>query len=176
MNEIGKEYGAALFMLAVEERAQKEYSAALAKLKTAFEHNPEYTEFLTSPGIPMSERLSAIEEVFGSQVPERVLSYLQLMCEKGRIAWFLESVKEFEALLSAAEHVSTARITSAVELDDAQKQKLIAKLEVLYKGKIRAEYSVDESLMGGLIVEVDGNIMDGSLRHRLREVKEVIKS
>ena len=63
-----------------------------------------------------------------------------------------------------------------MELDDAQKQKLIAKLEVLYKGKFRAEYSVDESLMGGLIVEVDGNIMDGSLRHRLREVKEVIKS
>ncbi|MBQ8382340.1 MAG: ATP synthase F1 subunit delta [Clostridia bacterium] len=176
MNEIGKEYGAALFMLAVEERAQKEYSAALAKVKAVFTENPEYMEFLTSPSIPLSERLSAIEAAFGSTVPEQVLSYLQLMCEKGRITYFGESAEEFEALLSASERISTAKITSAVELTDEEKRKLTAKLEALYKGKIRAEYYIDESLLGGLIVEVDGNVMDGSLRHRLREVKEVIQS
>ena len=36
------------------------------------------------------------------------------------------------------------------------------------------EYSVDGAILGGLIVEINGKIMDGSLRHRLREVKEVI--
>ena len=176
MNEIGEEYGAALFLLACEENAQNKYSDALAKVKKAFSENPEYMEFLTSPSIPISERLTAIEAVFGSTVPERVLSYLQLMCEKGRIAWFYQSAEEYEALLSASEHISAAKITSVVELTDAQKRKLIAKLETLYKGKIRAEYYIDESLLGGLIVEVDGNIMDGSLRHRLREVKEVMNA
>lgn len=176
MNEIGKEYGAALFMIAVEESAQEEYSLALARVKTAFSENPEYMEFLTSPSIPLSERVCAIEAVFGGSLPQRVLSYLQLMCEKGRMAWLFQSIDEFEALRHAAEHISTAKIVSAVELSDPQKQKLIAKLEALYKGKIRAEYSIDESLLGGVIVEVDGKIMDGSLRHRLREVKEVIHS
>lgn len=176
MNEIGKEYGAALFMLAVEENAKAEYSAALAKVKAALQENPEYMEFLTSPSIPLGDRLSAIEAVFGNAVPGQVLSYLQLMCEKGRMAWFWESAAEFEALYAASERISTAKVTSAVELTDGEKQKLVAKLEKLYQSKISAEYSIDESLLGGLIVEVDGNIMDGSLRHRLREVKEVIKS
>ena len=176
MNEIGKEYGAALFLLATEERAQQEYSLALDKVKKAFEENPAYMDFLTSPSIPLSERISAIEAVFGSIVPERILSYLQLLCEKGRMAWLFQSMEEYEALRHAAEHISTAKITSAVALSEEQKQKLIAKLEALYQGKIRADYSIDETLLGGVVVEVDGKIMDGSLRHRLREVKEVIRS
>lgn len=176
MNEIGKEYGAALFMVAMEEGAQEKYSLALAKVKTAFSENPEYMDFLTSPGIPLSERVSAIEAVFGQTVPAYVLSYLQLLCEKGRMAWLLQSIDEFEALRHAAEHISTAKITSAVALTEEQKKKLVAKLETLHNAKISAEYSIDESLLGGVIVEVDGKIMDGSLRHRLREVKEVIHS
>ena len=41
-------------------------------------------------------------------------------------------------------------------------------------GKVNVEYVVDPALLGGLIVERDGKIMDASLRRRLREVKEVI--
>ena len=176
MNEIGKEYGGALFLIAMEERTLEEYSLALSKVKSAFSENPEYMELLTSPGIALSQRLAAIEAVFGAYVPEAVLSYLQLLCEKGRMAWLFQSIDEFEALHNAAEHISTAKITSAVALTDEQKQKLLAKLESLYKAKICGEYSIDETLLGGVIVEVDGKIMDGSLRHRLREVKEVIHS
>ena len=43
-------------------------------------------------------------------------------------------------------------------------------------GDVNMEYVVDSSIMGGVIVELDGKIMDGSLRHRLREVKDVINS
>ncbi|MGM9646957.1 MAG: ATP synthase F1 subunit delta [Eubacteriales bacterium] len=176
MTEIGKEYGTALFMLACEERAIAEYADALDKIKSAFSENPEYVEFLTSPSIPLSERLAAIRQVFGEALPEQVLSFLQLMCEKGRMNCFSQAAEEYEALLSASEHVSNAKITSAVELTAVEKQKLTAKLEAVCKGKIKAEYFIDKNLLGGLIVEMDGKIMDGSLRHRLREVKEVMKT
>ncbi len=175
MTEIGKEYGTALFMLACEENEQKNYAKALESIKKLFLENPQYTELLSSPSIPLKERLRVIDNTFSDTVPEHVISYLKLLCERGRIPYFMESADEYKALLDASEHIANAKITSAIELTEAEKQKLIHRLELMEKCKVHAEYFVDTALLGGLIVEVDGRIMDGSLRHRLYEVKEVMK-
>ena len=174
MNDIGKEYGAAIFMLACEKNAKNEYADSLKKLKIVFDENPEYESFLSSPSIALGERLKAIEAAFSDAVEPDVLSYLQLMCEKGRICCFLSSVEEYMALLDASMRISNAKVRSAVELTEDEKQRLKSKLEKIYEGEVNLEYAVDKSLLGGLVVEVDGKIMDGSLRHRLRDVKEVM--
>lgn len=176
MTEISKEYGTAMFMLALEEGRQEEYGEALCKVRDTFVENPDFSALLTSPGIPLRERLGIIESTFGESVPERVLSYLMLLCEKGRLSDFEQSVSEYTALFEASEHIMNAKITSADELCEEEKKKLISKLEATYKGKIRGEYYVDKTLIGGVIVEIDGKVMDGSLRHRLEEVKEVMNS
>lgn len=176
MNDVNKEYGAALFMLACEENKKEEYGKDLEFLKKTFREAPEYIEFLSSPGIPLGERLSAVEAAFSECISERVLSYLMLMCEKGRIDGFFDAMEEYNALLDASKHISTAKIISAVELTENEKTKLYDKLKAMSGGDVTMEYSVDNSLIGGLIVELDGKIMDGSLRNRLREVKDVINS
>ena len=175
MTDISREYGAAIFALACENGAKKEYSDALNFVKSVFDAEPEYSEMLASPAIPLGERLAAIAAAF-RDVPAEVLSYLQLMCEKGRIAYFAESVEVFGELYAASERIYNAKIYSAAELTDEQKEKLIKKLEKVYGGTVAGEYLVDAALMGGVVVEVDGNIMDGSLRTRLQDVKEVINS
>ena len=174
MTDIAKEYGTALFMLACEENEKKSYADVLEEIKEAFLENPQYVALLSSPSIPLKERLSIIEEAFSDTTPVQVLSYLKLMCEKGRMPYFMESAEQFKALFDASEHVLCVKITSAVELTEAEKEKLINRLESMEKSKVCAEYFLDTTLLGGLIVEVDGKIMDGSLRHRLNEVKEVI--
>ena len=176
MNEIGKEYGAALFMLACEVDRAKEYGEALAQIRSAFSESADYVSLLASPGIPLSERLGVIDAVFASSVPEHVLSYLKLLCEKGRLSCFEEAYAEYTALLDASLRVTHARITSAVPMTDQEKESLVRKLEITHKGKVFAEYSQDPDILGGVIVEIDGKIMDGSLRHRLRDVKDVMNS
>ena len=176
MTEIAKEYGCALFMLACEENEKQNYAKALEIVKNTFLEYPEYMELLSSPSIPVRERLLVIENAFTGVIPEQVLSYLLLLCEKGRMPFFMESVEEYQQLLDASERVINAKVTSAVEMTEEEKQKLISKLELMEKGKVRAEYFVDAALLGGLIVEVDGKVMDGSLRHRLRDVKEVMNT
>lgn len=176
MTDAAKEYGTALFMLACEEKAEAEYAAALKKVSLLFEEEEDYLQMLSCPAIPMEQRLNTIEAAFAQAVPENLLFYLLLLCEKGRIDCFAESVKEFNALLDASRHIANARITSALPLTDEEKQRLEAKLEAVYKGRINARYFIDRELLGGITVEVDGEIMDGSLRHRLREIKEVINT
>ncbi len=176
MTEISKEYGTALFMVACEENKQKSYAEALEAIQEAFLENPQYQELLASPSIPLNERLSVIDTVFADSVPEHILSYLKLLCEKGRISYFMESVQAYKELFDASQRVSNAKITSAVELTEDEKQKIITKLEILLKGKVQAEYFVDGDLLGGFIVETDGKILDGSLRRRLHEIKGVINT
>ena len=174
MTEISKEYGTALFMLACENGEQKSYANILKEIKDLFLENPSYLDMLSSPSIPLSERLSAIDVAFLDKAPEYIVSYLKLLAEKGRMDCLMESIDEYEELLNASERVYNAKITSAQELSEEEKCKLIAKLELVNKGSVKAEYFIDASLLGGVIVEMDGNVMDGSLRYRLQQVKEVI--
>ena len=176
MNDISKEYGTALFALACEENAKHEYASALRTVKELLDESPEYKELISSPAIPLSDRLAVIEQAFSKTVPEHVLSYLQLICEKGRFSCFNESVEQYNALLDASEQISAAKITSAIELTNEEKEKLVSKLESRYHCRISAEYYIDDAMLGGLIVELDGKILDGSLRQRLREVKEVMNT
>lgn len=176
MNEIGKEYGAALFKLACETGCTKEYGEALKDIRCAFSENPDYVNLLASPGIPVSERLGVIDSAFASSVPEHVLSYLKLLCEKGRLSCFEEACAEYASLFDVSQRVIHARVISAVPLTDQEKESIIQKLEKTHKGKVLAEYTVDPDILGGVIVEIDGKILDGSLRHRLRDVKDVMNS
>lgn len=176
MNNTAKGYGKALFSLACESNAKNEYASALGTVEKIFKSNPEYSEILSSPNIPISEKLSAMVDAFGDAVPEHVLSFLMLMCEKGHLALLREAIREYTALLNASERVTVVRVTSAVELSSDEKQRLKAKFEKLWHGDVRLEYSVDSTLLGGLITEVNGKITDGSLRCRLSRIKEVLYS
>ena len=176
MNEIGKEYGDALFMLALEDDRAKEYGDALQGIQTVFWENPDYLLLLASPDVSLRERIAVIDAAFAEAVPQHVLSFLKLLCEKGRISCFEAAYGEYMALFYASQRVIHAKVTSAVVLTDAEKAKLISKLEVTHKGKVQAEYLVDKELLGGMMVEIDGRILDGSLRHRLREMKDVMHS
>ena len=175
MTEISKEYGQALYMLAVEEGVAREYAEVLDEIKAIFQNAPEYLAMLSSPSISIAERLRAIDDVFLGKIPEHIVSYLKLLTEKGRVESLLSSIDEYNALLNASERVFSAKVTSANELSEEEKSGLINKLSLLKEGKVQAEYVVDASLIGGVIVEIDGTVMDGSLRRRLQQVKEVIK-
>ena len=99
---------------------------------------------------------------------------MQLLCEKGRTVCFFDAVKEYKSLLDSSMRISEVKVTSAVALTEAEKTRLKDKLESTYNRKVNIEYFIDESLLGGLVVDMDGRIMDSSLRRRLRDVKEVI--
>ena len=174
MKEVIKEYAEALFILALEKNKEQEYLKALENALNAFESEPMYMEFLSAPGITLGERIGSVEGVFGGKLPDDVVSFLQLLCEKGRIASYKSCVDEYRRLLYAKENIKSAYVTSAVELTEAQKTALIRKLEKLSGHNVQLHLTVDESVIGGIMVEMDGKVIDGTLRQRLREVKDVM--
>ncbi len=174
MTEMNKEYGVALFALAKEQNKENEYALSLECVEEVVKANPLYLDFLSSPSIPLGERLDAIDKAFGTSLPEDVVSFIKLLCEKGRIRSLTDCITQYKTLLDIQNSISTAYIKSAVELTEEQKQKLKDKLEIKCGHSVILECSQDESLMGGIVVEIDGKVIDGSLSHRLYEVKDVI--
>ncbi len=174
MSEISNEYAKALFMLAIEKGSGEEYKKALDLITGVFDKNPGYTEFLSTFAIPLEERLSALETAFSDAIPRDVLSFLKLLCEKKHISEFSECAECYTALFDEMSRISNAKVTSAVELTENEKASLKEKLEKTSGRTTVIEYVVDESILGGLIVEVDGKVMDSSLKKHLKDVKDVI--
>lgn len=171
MTNTSIEYAQALFALANEEGKVKEITASLDAVSEIFKENPEYLDFLSSPNIDKSERIKAIEDAFSGKIDEYVLYFLSLFCEKGHIRQYEECVAEYKNLCDIANKISVAEVVSAVELTENEKSALKKKLESVCGNFVTLNCSVDKELIGGVIVKVDGKVMDGSVRHKLRELK-----
>ena len=175
MSDVSYEYAKALFMLAAETGKGREYKDSLDTVAVVFDENPMYQEFLSTFAIPLEERLKALETAFSDKISRDVLSFLKLLCEKKHIIEFTECAKQYIEMHNEMDKISNAKVTSAVELSESEKTSLEEKLEKMKENKVVIEYIVDTSIIGGLIVEMDGKIMDSSLKKHLKDVKEVIK-
>ncbi len=169
-----REYAVALYSIAKENGQEKDIFDALRVMDSVFAENPEYIEFLSSPGIPAEERTGALETAFADSLPEYAVSFACVLCRRGGMREFSGCVKEYEQIYTAILNMTTARVTSAVPLSDAEKEKLHHKLEKVSGRAVTMQCAVDPSLIGGVIVEMDGKTIDGSLRRRVHEMKEVM--
>lgn len=172
MAEISKEYASALFEIAREKNAVDETAEALRLVLDQFETSPEYADLLSSPNIPTKERISLIEEAFEKYLPDHLLYFLMLLCEKGHIKELERCFEEYITMNKAFSKISEARIISATELTESEKEALLKKLEKISGNTVNASFEIDESIIGGLIIYIDDKIIDGSLRHKLKEIKE----
>ena len=174
MRNVSREYAEALFILARESNKEQLYGKQLNDLVKLFSEQEEYLIFLCSPSVELSERLNAIEKAFFGRVEDDVLSFVQLLTEKGRISDFNECVKEYNQLLSDLNKVIKVLVKSATTLNDQQVLQIKEKLGAKMGKNVMIEQVIDTSLIGGIIIETEGKIFDGSLKNKLSEIKGVI--
>ena len=102
-----------------------------------------------------------------------MMGFLRIVIEKGRqseleaiFSYFIAKVKEYKK-------IGLAHVTSAVELSDAQKKQIEARLlaTTVYES-LETEYTVDESLIGGLVIRIGDRVVDSSIKTRLYEMKK----
>ena len=174
MTTVVSEYASALFTLAAEEDVKPEVAEAVGIIKALAVENPEYIDLLATPSISPDERAGLIEEAFGGRMHEYAVSFVKLLCERGHIRELVECIDEYLRIYEMSDGVVTAQVTSAVELSEAERNALAEKLEAKLSRRVVLECSVDPGILGGVIVRVDGKIMDGSLKTRIADVRSVI--
>ena len=174
MTEMSKSYADALFSLALETNTVFETLMTLKAMRDGLYGTEGALDLLASSSIPMDERCAVLEKAFGDVQPEHVMSFVGVLVQHGHIRELNDCVEAYTALHDEHARLSTAYVTSAVELTEGEKAKLIEKLSQKLGRTIHLECAVDPSLLGGLVVQIDGKVIDGSLKHRLHEIKEVM--
>lgn len=172
MNAVYTDYADALFSLATE--TGEDLRKDLTVVQEVFREQPGYLDLLASPGIPLSQRTEAIRQALEGRVSRTVCSFVQLLCEQGHIRLFSACADAYMEMDRAARRHVVAQVTSAIPLTEEQKDRLAGKLAALSGRQVTLECAVDPALLGGLTVHMDGNVLDGSVMHRLREMKEVM--
>ena len=175
MKDTSNAYAEALFAIAMEKNKVQDYAEQLETIADILKETPEYPLYLATPALPLSERLSAIEEAFGKDMAEDVVSLLKLLCEHNHITKLPEIIEEFFKLEMAISNTITVTVTSKIPFTEEQKEKLIKKLEDKYRKHICPVYQLDESIIGGFTVTTEDQVIDGSVQKRLQRMKEVMK-
>lgn len=173
MTDMSKAYADALYSLAMDTHQEQETLSALEGVMRSLNETPEAMDLLASPSISKEERLQVVDKAFGD-LTEPARGFVHVLVSKGHIRQLDKCIKAYAELHDAACKLATAQVSSAVELTEQEKTELKTKLEQRLGRTIRLECSVDPTLLGGLVVRADGRIMDGSLKHRLQEIKEVM--
>ena len=176
MTTTSREYAEALFELAVQGGVTKETSEGLETVVSALLQQPDYRALLASPAIGKEERLAALDTAFRGKIPEILLAILRMMVSRGHVSALTGMARDYEELARGYRGESVAVVTSAVPLKEAETVALRAKLEKKLGRKIILRCAVNPALIGGVRVEVDGRVIDGSIRNKLDEIKEVMNA
>ena len=168
-------YANALFSLSEELGTSEGVLADLNVTSEILNSYPEYVRLLDTPAVSVPEKLSLIDEAF-SPVTETVVNVIKILAEKHSVHLFSEIAKGYMALYNESRGICTAEIISAVELSEAQIQKLKEKLTNMTGKTIVIKNTTDKSLLGGVKLRYLGKELDGTLKARLTAIEKSLKN
>ncbi|NIS61666.1 MAG: F0F1 ATP synthase subunit delta [Proteobacteria bacterium] len=173
-DSVVKGYAEALFQVAKSEDIIEVVEDELYRLKEVLQGNAELREFLSNLRIASEGKKKAVMEIFGKGVSPVTLYHLNLVIDQGRQRKLLPIIEEFFSLAAAAREKVTAEVITSVPLSEKMAEKLRRALTKATKKQVFLKPRVDPSILGGAIVRVENKIIDGSLRHRLEQMRRAM--
>lgn len=174
LTTIARPYAKAAFDFAVEKGALDQWEQMLA-FAAEVTRNKDIAELLTSSA--SAEKLAEIFiAVCGEQFDEYGQNLLKVMAQNGRLKALPEVCEEFMLLKQELEKVIDAEVISATELDQKQLAAISSKLEQRLERKVNLNCSVDEALLGGVVIRAGDLIIDNSTRGQLNRLSDALKS
>ena len=168
---VSKVYGDALFEAACEANRMDEVYEEVKMLQQIFADNAELQKMLDNPKVIREDKESVIETVFRSRVADEIVELMKLMIAKGRYSKIDSVFDHFVGLVKEEKKIGVAYVTTATEITDAQKEAIQKRLlETTAYQSFEMNYSVDESLIGGMVIRIGDRVVDSSIKTKLYEL------
>jgi F-type H+-transporting ATPase subunit delta len=167
---VSKVYGDALFEESIEKQSVDTLFSEVKALLAIWRENPELAELLDNPKIVKEEKIGIMTNIFG-RVSDDLMGFLAVIVDKGRqkdipaiCTYFIDTVKEYKK-------IGVARVASAVELKSEQKAMIEQRLlDTTQYVEFEMVYSVDPSLIGGLVIRIGDRVVDSSIKTQINEL------
>ena len=164
-------YARALFGAAKEKGRLREVREELGEFVEAVIQVAELRALLENPEIDQRAKQAVVGELL-TGADELVRNFLLLAIEKGRGTEVAHIFQEFERLVAAEEGRLEVELTTAHELSDEEAARIVKQIEQSSGRQVDASRKVDESLIGGLVLQAGSMRVDASVRGRLQRLRQ----
>ncbi len=169
--QVAKRYSTALFDLTREHNLLDQAWQQFKSLRNYLDKDRIFLDFMSAPQVPDEDKQNLIKNVFGDSLEKPLYHFLLFLAAKRRIKYLAEILDEFDLLVKADKGIAKATCITVSKINDAERQNLITQLKKKTSLEIELEEKLDKSILGGMIVILHNQIIDGSMRRGLDELK-----
>ncbi len=156
-----------------DERGQTDVIAAeLADLRTVIAESPEIARFFADPIISADERGAVVERVFKAQLSELGWKFVHAVDREGQMGLMPDIAGAYDDLLAKKRGRIDVEVTVARPLDDQRLAEVAGRIGSALGKEAVVSQRVDESIIGGLVIEFGDKRIDASVRRQLSAMRE----
>jgi F-type H+-transporting ATPase subunit delta len=141
---------------------------------TLVEQQPRVRSALTDPGLPLANKRALLADLLGDRVGRRTAALADLLVELREGHDLDTQLKEWAEAAAARRNRVVAEVRSAVELDPARRARLTEVLTRVIGKPVILQATVDQAILGSVVVRVGDELFDGSIRSRLEQAREAL--
>jgi F-type H+-transporting ATPase subunit delta len=165
-------YAEALLKVIAAEGHVNEVQDELFRFSRVIEGNDELRDALSDPHLPVARRTQICEDILAGKASDTTVSLVSLVVGNGRVRDLPAIVDRLLELTASTGDRHIAEVRSAVELTEDQKTRLAASLKAATGKDVDVVVVVDPSVLGGIVTQIGDTVIDGSVRHRLAQLRE----
>ena len=167
-------YAEALFRVVQAEGELDRVEDEMFRFGKLLEQNNELKQALSDQGIDKQQREKVLDELLADKVSPHTLGLLSFIVTQGRARQLPQILEQLSQLAADARQMVVAEVRTAVPLDDAQQAELAKSLSSATNKKVTVKVIIDPSILGGVVAKVGDTVIDGSIKHRLDQLKEQV--
>lgn len=175
---VARRYANAMFALGQQagEGAITRYGQALSGLAEMLAASPRLDVALKSPVISIEEKKAVMARLLDSlEADGMVRNFCFLLADNERLVCLREIASCYGTLLDKAQGIVRGRLTTAVPLPDGRQHAIRTELGQKSGAQIELDFAVDESILGGMVLNMGDRVLDASLRAQLEILRETFK-
>ncbi|MGH9026237.1 MAG: ATP synthase F1 subunit delta [Acidimicrobiia bacterium] len=165
-------YARALVEVARAEGLLVDVEDDLFRFARVFEGSDDLRRALTDPAVPPGRRMAVVEDLMGAKTLQLSASLASLVVGAGRASDLPAIVDRFVALAAEERSRELAEVRSAVALTAEQTARLADALSHATGKQVEVKVIVDDRVMGGIVARIGDVVIDGTVRHRIEQLKE----
>jgi F-type H+-transporting ATPase subunit delta len=173
-SKISVRYARALFESALEKKILDKVYDDMVFLSEVY-RLPEMKEFLASPIIVPSKKITVFHNIAGKNVDKLTLSFLDLVVKSGRETFLPAMARVFIHETKLHNGITETTLTTAVKVDDKAKKQISDLIAGTFTTKVELQEVVDKNIIGGFILKIEDNLIDASVKSKLRKIEKELK-
>ncbi len=170
-------YAEALMSVAQSNKVTNEVGEDVKSILEMLHSSDELKEFLTNPLTKAEAKKGVLDQLLKSKVQPYLFNFLMLLVDRRRTFLLAPICEHYQSLLRKLNNTVLAEVVSAIELNDSQKQQIIAKVQQMTKAnQVELATSIDATLIGGVVIKIGSEVLDASIRGQLRRMTTSLTS